>query len=209
MSKEPENLILEQVPDNGVREILYLLHDRDVPIYYSRNRKIPDRDNVYRFPEITVLVTPNREQEQYIEGRVLNLYDELSPDLNDFAEEVFACNSLVGAVRVFKELLTQHDAAETAEYLKDRLGRGTLHNYIELESKASYENRNEMIETFAFYLKGEFKSYGCTVVRGDNCYNLLYDESSDYNAALGYFRENLHVADRPLLDCLTGRDNQM
>ena len=109
MSKEPENLILEQVPDNGVREILYLLHDRDVPIYYSRNRKIPDRDNVYRFSEITVLVTPNREQEQYIEGRVLNLYDELSPNLKDFAEEVFACNSLVGAVRVFKELLTQHD----------------------------------------------------------------------------------------------------
>lgn len=114
MSKEPENLILEQVPDNGVREILYLLHDRDVPIYYSRKRKIPDRDNVYRFPEITVLVTPNREPGTV---RVLNLYDELSPDLKGFAEEILACNSPVEAVRVFKELLTQHDAAETAEYL--------------------------------------------------------------------------------------------
>ena len=207
---KPKNLILEEVPDKEMRDFFYALHESEIPLYYTHHeRPIPKAPNVFNFPNIKILVAPNNTQGQYIDKRVLDLYDDLSPNLKDMAEEIVMWNNDLGIPRVLRELLTQHDADETAEYLKKSLEDGTLYNFAEIIPKEKYENSNGMIETYAFYLKGDLKSYGITVERGGDCYCLFFDEDDRHTRALSYFEQNVRNEDADLYRKFRMQQNQM
>lgn len=206
--KKPKNLIIEEVPDEIMRDCLYSLLESDIPIYYTHHqRAIPNAINVYDYDTVKILVVPEKEQEQYTDKRIIDLYDDLSPNLRDFAEELERL-SPDKAEQFLRDTLTQYDAKETAAYLKESLEDGSLYNYAEIVTEDKYFDRRGMIETYSFYMKGERKSYGITVESKDDCYCLLYD-GENYKEALDYFADNIRDEDVKLYKKFRANQNQM
>ena len=205
---KPKNLIIEEVPDEIMRDCLYSLLESDIPIYYTHHKRaVPNAINVYDYDTVKIFVVPHKEQEQYTDKRIIDLYDDLSQNLRDFAEELQRLPP-DKAEQFLRDTLTQYDAKETAAYLKESLENGLLFNYAEIVTKDEYYDRHGYIETYSFYLKGELKSYGITVEHKDDCYCLLYD-GENYAEALDYFAENMHDEDIKFYRKFRAQQNQM
>lgn len=167
--------------------------ENDIPLYYTRHpRAVPHAANVFDFDTVKIFVAPDRKQEQYIDKRIIDLYDDLSPDLRTVAERL-STETTDDAARILRDILTQYDAKETADYLQSSLRDGTLCNYSEVVPKEHYESRDGRIETYAFYLKGILTSFGIIVERDEGCYCLLYDEDSDYSHALSFLQKTYEM----------------
>ena len=186
------NRIIERIPDEAVRTMLYERLKADTPIFFTRHqREIPNFDNVFEGDGVKIVVEPRERQKEYMDHRVLELYDDLDPNLNAFTEKLLSISPEL-AIEYLNRILTQYDAKEVYEYLKNAKMLNKLYDYAELQPIQSVCDKENpvLIQTQMFFLKGEFKSFGCVIQTPEveTTTTMIYDGSEDYAAALNHFK---------------------
>lgn len=206
------NRILELVTDEDLKEDLYKKLKADYPIFFTRHqREMPDFGNVYEYDGVKIVVEPKVRQQEYVDFRLLELYDDLDANLNDYADKLLALPKS-HAISHLEGTLTQYDAEEVYDYLINARKLGELHDLAEFKEVQRYFDRENGIgiQTYLFFYKGEFKSFGCTIQTEDpsSTKTILYDQSEDYEKAMQYFRNESPIGCVYLIDYLRNKGNQ-
>lgn len=205
------NKILERITDENLKENLYKKLKADEPIFFTRSPKaFPNFGNVYEFNDVKIVVKPKENQRQYVDHRLLELYDELDANLNDYADMLLALPK-IQAISHLEKTLTQYDAKEVYDYLINAKKLGHLHDYAEFKEIQRYFDLENGIEiyTYMYFYKGDFKSFGCTIQTNNpmNTKTLLYDKSEDYEKAMQYFKNESPINYIDLIDSLKNNGN--
>lgn len=206
------NRILELVTDEDLKEDLYKKLKADYPIFFTRHqRAMPDFGNVYEYGGVKIVVEPKARQREYVDYRLLELYDDLDANLNDYADKLLTLPKN-HAISYLEGTLTQYDAEEVYDYLINARKLGELHDFAEFKEVQRYFDRENGIgiQTYLFFYKGDFKSFGCTIQTEDptSTKTILYDQSEDYEKAMQYFRNESPIGYIYLIDCLQNKGNQ-
>ncbi len=211
------NNILEQITDEPLKKELYEKLKADIPIFFTRHgRPVPNYDNVFEYNGIKIIVAPQKQQGEYAEHRVKELYDDLTPNLNDLTESLMSIPK-EQAIQYLNGALTQYDADEVYEYLTNAKRLGELRDYADFEEiQRCFDKENTVgLYTYMFFFKGDFKSFGCTILtaEAETTKTMLYDAGEDYITALEHFRNESPTAFHYLFDRLQGggknKNNEM
>lgn len=211
------NNVLEHITDELLKEELYKKLKADYPIFFSRHeRPIPNYDNVYEYDGVKIIVEPQGKQGEYAEHRVKELYDDLTPNLNDFTDEILTIPK-EQAIGYLQGILTQYNAEEVYDYLTNAKRLGELHDFAEFKEIQRYFDKENIvgISTYMFFFKGDFKSFGCTIqtAEAETTKTMLYDGSEDYETAFQYFKNQSPIDYVYLFDRLQGegknKNNEM
>lgn len=186
-----KNKILELVTDQKLKEELYQKLEDDCPIFYTKQKDCPNHNNVYEFGNTKIVVAPILGQGKFMDGRVKELYGDLTPNLVFYTEELLVLPKEM-AIKKLENELTQYDANEVYSYLKNAREIEELHNFADLVELDTYmdETTSAVLQTYMFYYKGNFQSFGCSLITKNvtNDKVFIYDESQNYEKALEYFK---------------------
>lgn len=206
------NNVLERITDEPLKKELYQKLKADIPIFFTRHgRPIPNYDNVYEYEDVKIIVEPKEKQFEYAEYRVKELYDELSPNRNDFTDELMTIPKN-HAIDYLSGVLTQYETEEVYEYLVNAKRLGELHDFAEFrEIERYFDKKNTVgIYTYMFFYKGDFKSFGCTIqtAEAETTKTMLYDGSENYGQAFRYFKNQTPSHFAYLFDKLQGESKK-
>lgn len=204
-----KNRILERVTDKELKEDLYRKLKADYPIFYTTHqRAVPNIGNVYEFNGTKIFVDPQGKQIEYVDHRILELYDDLDPNLNDLTDKLLSIPKDC-AIRYLEDTLKQYDADEVFEYLTNAKKLGKLYDFADFKDVEWIFDKEKAvyIRTYMFFYKGDFKSFGCTIqtAEAETTKTMLYDDSEDYYKALTYFKNESPIEFLYLFDKLPGR----
>jgi len=207
---KPKNLIIEQIPDTKLKNTLYKLLEKDVAIYYAKTTKqLPSATNLIQLDGLAIFVTPTTEQKDYVERRIVDLYDDVSPDLKDFTKVLLDSNKPME--ETLSKILTQYDAKEVAKYLVESFQNGTLQNFSStklVDNFIDYANY-KAAEVHGCYYKGELVAYSLTILKEEMGFCMFYEDSLNYMDALKWFYHSVKEHDRYLLKGLMDKQQQM
>lgn len=206
-----KNRILERVTDKELKEDLYRKLKADYPIFYTTHqRAVPNFGNVYEFNGTKIFVDPQGKQIEYVDHRILELYDDLDPNLNDMTDKLLSIPKNC-AIRYLEDTLKQYDAEEVFEYLTNAKRLKQLHDLADFKEveRAFDKEKATYIRIYMFFYKGDFKSFGCTIqtAEAETTKMMLYDDSEDYSKAFDYFKNESPVEFLYLFDRLQSRGN--
>ena len=207
---KPKNLIIEKLADTTLKSSLYKLMEKDVPLYYSNNAdSIPSSTNLIKTEKLAIFIAPTKEQRDYVDKRILDLYDDISPDLKDFTESLLTQDKPIEEVLV--KILTQYDTKEVSDYLVAALEQGSLHNFAstQLVDKFVDEENYRAAEIHACYYKGELEAYSLSVINEEFGFCMFYNDSLKYPDALKWFYNSVKEQDKYLLKGLMDKQQQM
>lgn len=211
-----KNRILEQVTDATLKEDLYQKLKADCPLFYTTHqRAVPNFGNVYEYSGVKIFVKPLEKQKDYVEHRIVDLYDDLDSNLNDLTDKLLSIPQEC-AIRYLETTLNQYDAKEVFEYLTNAKKMGQLYDFADFkEVERTFDQEKSVgLYTYMFFYKGDFKSFGCTIQTADveSTKTILYDGSEDYLKAMSYFKNEcpvdyLYLFDR--LESAKGKKKEM
>lgn len=208
-----KNCYIEMIPDEQVREKMYEHLEQDVPVYwFGRNQYAPNGENVYRCHSYAYIVQPQDNQIICKGVRILTLYDDFDRNLRDRAEFLRGLPECV-AIDEIKTQVTQYWAQDVYAYLMQGLKENAIHNFADFCDIDAVQDKTlgRELRTYAFYLKGNFKSYGIAAKDTDRDYYVrtdCYDKDDNYLSALETFKENISPLDELMLEHLIVQEKQ-